>query len=197
VSDRTRSEDSQEQFAERLMEAEVRMEKSLESLHKELGGIRTGRATPSLVDRIQVDYYGAPTPLQSIAGVTAPEARLLVIQPYDRSSIGAIEKALQRSELGLNPTNDGQVIRIAIPPLTEERRREFAKIVKQKAEEARIAVRNIRRDEVDHLRRMEKDGHVSKDEIERNISEVQHITDTFVGKVDDLAQKKEAEILEV
>jgi ribosome recycling factor len=197
VSDRTRSEDSQEQFAERLMDAEVRMEKSLEALHKELGGIRTGRATPSLVDRIQVDYYGAPTPLQSIAGVTAPEARLLLIQPYDRSSIAAIEKALQRSELGLNPSNDGQVIRIAIPPLTEERRREFAKIVKQKAEEARIAVRNIRRDEVDHLRRMEKEGHVSKDEIERNISEVQHITDSFVGKVDDLAQKKEAEILEV
>lgn len=197
MSDRTRSEDSQEQFAERLMDAEVRMEKSLEALHKELGGIRTGRATPSLVDRIQVDYYGAPTPLQSIAGVTAPEARLLLIQPYDRSSIAAIEKALQRSELGLNPSNDGQVIRIAIPPLTEERRREFAKIVKQKAEEARIAVRNIRRDEVDHLRRMEKEGHVSKDEIERNISEVQHITDSFVGKVDDLAQKKEAEILEV
>lgn len=197
MSDRTRSEDSQEQFAERLMDAEVRMEKSLEALHKELGSIRTGRATPSLVDRIQVDYYGAPTPLQTIAGVTAPEARLLLIQPYDRSSIAAIEKALQRSELGLNPSNDGQVIRIAIPPLTEERRREFAKIVKQKAEEARIAVRNIRRDEVDHLRRMEKDGHVSKDEIERNISEVQHITDSFVGKVDDLAQKKEAEILEV
>ena len=197
MSDRTRSEDSQEQFAERLLDAEVRMEKSLESLHKELGGIRTGRATPSLVDRLQVDYYGTPTPLQSIAGVTAPEARLLVIQPYDRSAIASIEKALQKSEMGLNPSNDGQVIRIAIPPLTEERRREFAKLVKQKAEDARVAVRNIRRDEVDHLRRMEKDGHVSKDEIERNIGEVQHITDSFIGKVDDLAQKKEAEILEV
>lgn len=197
MSDRTRSEDSQEQFAERLLDAEVRMEKSLEALHKDLGGIRTGRATPSLVDRIQVDYYGAPTPLQSIAGVTAPEARLLLIQPYDRSAIAAIEKALQKSELGLNPSNDGQVIRIAIPPLTEERRREFAKLVKQKAEDARVAVRNIRRDEVDHLRKMEKDGHVSKDEIERNIAQVQHITDSFVGRVDDLAQKKEAEILEV
>ena len=197
MSDRTRSEDSQAQIEERLVDAEVRMEKSLETLHKELGGIRTGRASPSLVDRLQVDYYGTPTPLQSIAGVTAPEARLLLIQPYDRGSIGAIEKALQKSELGLNPSNDGQVIRIAIPPLTEERRREFAKIVKQKAEEARVAVRNIRRDEVDHLRRMERDGHVSKDEIERNIAQVQHITDTFVGRIDDVAQKKEAEILEV
>ncbi len=197
MSDRTRSEDSQAQIKERLDDASVRMEKSLELLHKELGGIRTGRATPSLVDRIQVDYYGTPTPLQSIAGITAPEARLLLIQPYDRNSIAAIEKALQKSELGLNPSNDGQVIRIAIPQLTEERRREFAKIVKQKAEEARIAVRNIRRDEVDHLRKLEKEGHVSKDEIERNIAAVQHITDGFIGKVDDLAQKKEAEILEV
>jgi ribosome recycling factor len=197
MSDRTRSEDSQAQIQERLVDAEVRMEKSLDALHKELGGVRTGRATPSLIDRVQVDYYGAPTPLQSIAGITAPEARLLVIQPYDRASIAAIEKALQRSELGLNPSNDGQVIRIAIPQLTEERRREFAKLVKQKAEEARIAVRNIRRDEVEHLRKLEKEGHISKDEIERNIAEVQHITDGFIGKVDDLAQKKEAEILEV
>jgi ribosome recycling factor len=197
VSDRTRSEDSQAQIQERLVDAEVRMEKSLEALHKDLGGVRTGRATPSLVDRVLVDYYGTPTPLQSIAGITAPEARLLLIQPYDRNSIQAIEKALQRGELALNPSNDGQVIRIAIPPLTEERRREFAKLVKQKAEEARIAVRNIRRDEVEHLRKLEKEGHVSKDEIERNIAEVQHITDSFIGKVDDLAQKKEAEILEV
>ncbi len=197
MSDRTRSEDSQAQIKERLDDAAVRMEKSIDALHKELGGIRTGRATPSLVDRITVDYYGTATPLQSIAGITAPEARLLLIQPYDRNSIGAIEKALQKSELGLNPSNDGQVIRIAIPQLTEERRREFAKIVKQRAEDARIAVRNIRRDEVDHLRRLEKEGHVSKDEIERNIATVQHITDGFIGKVDDLAAKKEAEILEV
>jgi ribosome recycling factor len=197
MSDRTRSEDSQEQIQERLLDAEVRMEKSLESLAKELGGIRTGRATPSLIDRVLVDYYGAPTPLQSIAGVTAPEARLLVIQPYDRTSIQAIEKALQKGDLGMNPTNDGQVIRIAIPALTEDRRREFAKLVKQKAEEARIAVRNIRRDEVEHLRKMEKDGHVSKDEIERNIATVQHITDGFIGKIDDSAERKEAEILEV
>ncbi|MDQ6846209.1 MAG: ribosome recycling factor [Candidatus Dormibacteraeota bacterium] len=197
MSDRTRSEDSQAQIQERLDDASARMEKSIEALHKELGGIRTGRATPALVDRVQVDYYGTATPLQAIAGITAPEARLLLIQPYDRNSIAAIEKALQKSELGLNPSNDGQVIRIAIPQLTEDRRREFAKLVKQRAEEARIAVRNIRRDEVDHLRKLEKEGHVSKDEIERNIATVQHITDGFTGRVDDLAQKKEAEILEV
>ena len=197
MSDRDHGGDPQAQIRERLDDAGVRMEKSLESLHKELGGIRTGRATPSLVERVQVDYYGTATPLQAIAGITAPEARLLLIQPYDRSSIGAIEKALQKSDLGLNPSNDGQVIRIAIPQLTEDRRREFAKIVKQRAEEARIAVRNIRRDEVEHLRRLEKEGHVSKDEIERNVATVQHITDSFVAKVDDLAHRKEAEILEV
>ncbi|MHB8718072.1 MAG: ribosome recycling factor [Candidatus Dormibacteria bacterium] len=182
---------------ERLVDAEVRMEKSLDALHKELATIRTGRATPALVDRVQVDYYGAPTPLQSLAGITAPEARLLLITPYDRSSMGAIEKALQQSQLGLNPSNDGQVIRIAIPPLTEERRREFVKLVKQKAEEARVSIRNIRRDEVDHLRKLEKEGHVSTDEIDRSIDQVQRITDAHIGKVDDLAQKKEAEILEV
>ncbi len=173
------------------------MAKSIEALHKELGGIRTGRATPSLVDRLLVDYYGTPTPLQSIAGVTAPEARLLLIQPYDRAAIGAIEKALQTSQLGLNPSNDGQVIRINIPALTEDRRKDFVRIVKQKAEDARVAVRNIRRDEVDHLRKLEKEGHVSKDEIERNIGAVQHITTTFTGRIDDMAHRKEAEILEV
>ena len=197
MSDRARSDEIQAQIAERLRDAQVRMEKSIEALHKELGGIRTGRATPSLVERIQVDYYGSPTPLQSIAGITAPEARLLLIQPYDRGAMASIEKALQKSDLGLNPSNDGQVIRIAIPPLTEERRREFAKLVKHRAEEARVAVRNIRRDEVEHLRRLEKDGHVSKDEIERTIGEVQHITDSFIARIEDQAQRKETEILEV
>jgi ribosome recycling factor len=197
MTDRAHADEVRAQMEERLLDAEVRMEKSLESLHKELATIRTGRATPALVDRVQVDYYGVPTPLQSLAGITAPEARLLLITPYDRGSIGAIEKALQQSQLGLNPNNDGQVIRIAIPALTEERRRDFVRMVKQKAEEARVAVRNIRRDEVEHLRKIEKDGHVSKDEIERNIDQVQRITDAHVGKVDDLAQKKEAEILEV
>src|SRR5205807_1870062 len=140
-----------------LKDAEIRMAKSIEALHKELAGIRTGRATPALVERVQVDYYGSPTPLQSLASISAPEARLLVIQPYDRNAIANIEKALQRGELGLNPGNDGQLIRIPIPPLTEERRKEFVKLVKRHAEEARVSVRNIRRDEVEHVRKMEKD----------------------------------------
>jgi ribosome recycling factor len=180
-----------------LNDAEQRMEKSLEALHKELAGIRTGRATPALVDRLQVDYYGSPTPLQSLANITAPEARLLVIQPYDRSAMSAIEKAIQKSELGLNPNNDGSLIRIPIPPLTEERRKEFVKLVKQRAEQARVAIRNIRRDEVEHVRKIEKDGEVGSDEIDRGLAQIQKITDRFVARVDEIAHKKEQEILEV
>ena|SRR5438132_7882714 len=180
-----------------LKDAETRMAKSIEALHKELTGIRTGRATPALVERIQVDYYGAPTPLQSLASITAPEARLLVVQPYDRNAIGSIEKALQRSELGLNPGNDGQLIRIPIPPLTEERRRDYVKLVKKHAEEARVAIRNIRRDEVERIRKMEKDGEAGIDDVDRGLAHLQKITDRFVGQVDEVAHRKEAEILEV
>jgi len=180
-----------------LTDAEQRMDKSIEALHKELAGIRTGRATPALVDRLQVDYYGAPTPLQSLANITAPEARLLVIQPYDRGAMGAIEKAIQKSELGLNPSNDGTLIRIPIPQLTEERRKEFVKLVKQRAEAARVAIRNIRRDEVEHIRKIEKDGEVGTDEVDRGLQQIQKITDRFVAKVDEVAHKKEQEILEV
>jgi ribosome recycling factor len=159
--------------------------------------IRTGRASPSLVERLQVDYYGTQTPLQALAGISTPDATQLVISPYDRGAISAIEKAIQRSELGLNPSNDGQLIRIAIPQLNEERRRELVKVVHRKAEDARVAVRNIRRDEVDHLRKVEKDGHVSKDEIETKLADVQKITDQFIARVDEAQKKKEAEILEV
>jgi ribosome recycling factor len=180
-----------------LKDAEVRMEKSLDALHKELQSIRTGRATPALIDRLQVDYYGAPTPLQSLASITAPEARLLVIQPYDRGAITAIEKAIQKSELGLNPGNDGQLIRIPVPALTEERRKEFVKLVKRHAEEARVAIRNIRRDEVDHVRRMEKEGEAGTDDIDRGLAQIQKITDRFVARVEEIAQRKEADILEV
>jgi ribosome recycling factor len=180
-----------------LKDAEIRMAKSIEALHKELAGIRTGRATPALVERVLVDYYGSPTPLQSLASISAPEARLLVIQPYDRNAIANIEKALQRGELGLNPGNDGQLIRIPIPPLTEERRKEFVKLVKRHAEEARVSVRNIRRDEVEHVRKMEKDGEAGSDEIDRGLAQVQKITDRFVAQIDDIAHRKEQEILEV
>ena len=180
-----------------LKDAEERMEKSVEALHKEFAGIRTGRATPALVDRLQVDYYGSPTPLQSLANITAPEARLLVIQPYDRNAIGNIEKAIQKSELGLNPSNDGTLIRIPIPQLTEERRKEFVKVAKQKAEAARVAIRNIRRDEVEHIRKIEKDGEVGVDDVDRGLASLQKITDRFVATVDEVAHKKEQEILEV
>ena len=143
-----------------------------------------------------MEYYGTMTPLQQLASISAPEARLLVIQPYDRSAIAAIEKAIQKGEMGLNPGNDGQLIRIQIPQLTEDRRRDFVKLCKAKAEDARVAIRNIRRDEVDHLRKLEKDG-VSRDQVETSLGQVQRVTDRFVAQVDAIAHKKEAEILEV
>jgi ribosome recycling factor len=173
------------------------MEKAVVVAKEEFGTIRTGRAHPSMFGKITAEYYGTQTPVNQLASFHIPEPRMVIVQPFDKSSMAAIEKAIRSSDLGVNPSNDGNVIRIVIPQLTEDRRREFAKLVKQRAEDARIAVRNIRRDEVDHLRKLEKEGHVSKDEIERNIATVQHITDSFIGKVDDLAQKKEAEILEV
>jgi ribosome recycling factor len=197
AADRAKTEEAQAEIDRRVADAKTRMEKSLEALQRELMTIRTGRASPALVERVQVDYYGAPTLLQSLAGISSPEPSQLLIQPYDRSAITAIEKAIQKSELGLNPSNDGQVIRINIPQLNEERRRELVKVVHRKAEEARVAVRNIRRDEVDHLRKVEKEGHVSKDEIETKITEIQKITDQHSARVDEASQKKEAEILEV
>jgi len=191
------SDRPQAEMTARLVDAEQRMEKSIESLHRELGAIRTGRATPSLVDRLQVDYYGAMTPLQSLASISAPEARLLVIQPYDRGAMASIEKAIQKSEMGLNPSNDGQMIRIVIPQLTEDRRKDFVKIVKARAEEARVSVRNVRRLEVDQLRKLEKEDGVSSDEVADALVRVQKITDRFIVQVDELAHKKEAELLEV
>jgi ribosome recycling factor len=197
MSDREKSEDPSEQIAARIADANQRMEKSVEALHRDLMTIRTGRASPALLERLHVDYYGAQTPLQSLAGISVPEASLLVIAPYDRSSLGAIEKAIQKSDLGLNPSNDGQVIRVAIPQLTEERRKDLVKVIHRKAEESRVAVRNIRRDEVDHLRKVEKEGHVSKDEVATKLIDVQKITDQFIARIDDAAQRKETEILEV
>jgi ribosome recycling factor len=196
-ADRTKAEEAQAQVTQRVADARARMDKSLDALHRELMTVRTGRASPALVERLQVDYYGAPTPLQSLAGISTPDAGQLLISPYDRNAISAIEKAIQRSELGLNPSNDGQVIRIAIPQLNEERRRELVKVVHRKAEEARVSVRNIRRDEVEHLRRVEKEGHVSKDEIEARVEEIQKVTDQFIARVDEAGKKKESEILEV
>jgi ribosome recycling factor len=197
MTEPNKAEEALAQIEERLVDAGIRMEKSVEALHKELSSIRTGRASPALVERLQIEAYGMPTPLQTLAGISTPEARLLVIRPYDRSTIPAIEKAIQRSDLGLTPSNDGQLIRIVIPQLTEERRHELSKLCARRAEEARVAVRNIRRDEVEHLRKVEKDGHLSRDELERSLGQVQHITDQFIAKVEDVVKKKEAEILEV
>ena len=182
---------------EELFDAEEKMEKAVGVAKDDLATLRTGRANPNMFGRIQVDYYGAPTPLQSLANITAPEARLLVIQPYDRGAMAAIEKAIQKSELGLNPSNDGTLIRIPIPQLTEERRKEFVKVVKQKAEAARVSIRNIRRDEVENIRKLEKDGEVGTDDVDRGLQQIQKITDRFVAKVDEVAHKKEQEILEV
>jgi len=197
MTDREKAEDPAEQLAMRVADARTRMEKSVEALHRDLMTVRTGRASPALLERLHVDYYGSPTPLQSLAGISVPEASMLVIAPYDRSSLTAIEKAIQKSDLGLNPSNDGQVIRVAVPQLTEERRRELVKVLHRKAEEARVAVRNIRRDEVDHLRRVEKEGHVSKDEVATKLAEMQKTTDLFIARIDEASQRKEAEILEV
>jgi ribosome recycling factor len=197
MTERTKPEEALGQIEERLIDAEVRMEKSVEALQKELSGVRTGRASPGLVERLHVDAYGASVPLVSVAGISTPEARLLVIRPYERSLIPAIEKAIQRSELSLNPTNDGEVIRIAIPQLTEERRHELVKLCSRHAEDAKVAVRNIRRDENEYLRRVEKEGHVSRDDVESSMEQVQRITDQFIAKIEEVARKKEAEILEV
>ena len=180
-----------------IVQAKERMERSIESLKKELVGIRTGRANPALVDRLQIDYYGSATPLQSLANISTPEARLLVIQPFDRTAIPAIEKAIMSSELGLTPSNDGQVIRVGIPQLTEERRQEYVKLVHKRAEEARVSVRNLRRDTVDQFRKLEKAGNISQDEVERELQHVQKVTDSHVEIIDGLAKKKETELLEV
>ncbi len=197
MSDPGKAAEALAQIEERLVDAEVRMEKSIEALHKELSTIRTGRASPTLVERLQVEYYGTATPLQTIASISTPEARLLVIRPYERGMIGPIEKAILRSELSLTPSNDGEVIRISIPQLTEERRHEMVRLCARHAEEAKIAIRNIRRDENDYLKRVEKEGHISRDDVDRSLTEVQRITDQFVARVDEVAKRKEAEILEV
>jgi ribosome recycling factor len=180
-----------------LREAEGKMSRAIEVAKEEFSGIRTGRANPALIARLTVDYYGAPTPLQQLASIGAPEARLLVVSPYDRNASASIEKAIRNSDLGINPANDGQVIRLAFPPLTEERRKEYVKLARQRAEEARTSIRNVRRHANDQLDRLEKDGEISQDEQHRAAQRVQQLTDRFVGEVDTLLQHKEQELLEV
>ncbi len=180
-----------------LQDAESRMGKALDALRRDLGGVRTGRAAPSMVDRLTVEYYGTATPLNQLAGVSVPEARLLVIQPYDRTTMGAIEKAIQRSELGLNPNNDGQVIRIAIPPLTEERRRQMVKLVHGNVEDAKVAIRHIRRDAIGQIRELADERMISEDDERRGGQQVEDLTKRFVEEADRIGKSKETEVMEV
>jgi ribosome recycling factor len=173
------------------------MDKSLESAAHEFNTVRTGRASAALLDRIQIDYYGTPTPLQQLASINVPEPRSITIQPYDPGSIKTIERAIQESDLGLTPSNDGKLIRLPIPQLTEERRKELVKVVRGLAEDGRVAVRNVRRDAMHHLKELVKNGDVGDDEERRAEEKVQKLTDDHVAKIDDLLKRKEAEIMEV
>lgn len=180
-----------------IANAKERMSKAIQAYTRELASIRAGRASASLLDRIQVEYYGAPTPVNQLAGISVPEARLLVIQPYDKSILGEIEKAILKSDLGLNPANDGSIIRIAIPQLTEERRKELAKQVKKEAEEAKIAIRNIRRDGNEDLKKLEKNGEITEDGLRGYSDDIQKLTDEHIAKIDQITKDKEKEIMEV
>jgi ribosome recycling factor len=180
-----------------LKEAEGKMGKSVEHLEQELLSIRTGRANPALIERVHVPYYGTPTPLNQLAQISAPEARMLVVQVYDRGQIGVVERAIRDAGIGLNPSSDGQVVRVPIPQLTEERRREYVKMVKQRAEEARVAVRNVRRDEIQHLNQQGRAGEIPEDQVKRAADQLQKITDVHTGRIDAIAQRKEAEVMEV
>jgi ribosome recycling factor len=182
---------------ELLADARKRMGKSVESTNGEFASVRTGRASPALLDRIVVDYYGAPTPLRQLATITAPEARLLTVQPYDQSSIKAIERAIMESDIGLTPSNDGKIIRLTIPELNEERRRELVKVVRHIAEEGRVAIRNVRRDTMHDLRELRNEGEVGADDEHRAEVELQKVTDEQIAELDALLKGKEAEILEV
>ncbi len=174
-----------------------RMEKAIDDIRKELASIRTGRASISILDNIQVDYYGTPTPINQVAQLGTPDPTLVTVQPYDVSLVGPIEKAIRASDLGLNPSNDGRLIRIPIPPLTEERRKQLAKHVHKVLEEHRTAVRNIRRDGNDHLKKMLKDKAISEDDEKQALAEIQKLTDDYIHKLEEVAKKKEQEILTV
>jgi ribosome recycling factor len=188
---------SSELIDQLLADARERTAKSVEAIRHEFGSVRTGRASPALLDRIMVDYYGTRTPLRQLATITAPEARLLTIQPYDKGSIKAIERAILESDVGLMPSNDGNLIRLSVPELTEERRKQLVKVVRHIAEEGRVAVRNIRRDVMHDLRELKEAGEAGSDDERRAEQELQKITDARIKELDELLKHKEAEILEV
>jgi ribosome recycling factor len=180
-----------------LQDTEQHMDKSLEVLRHNLSTIRTGRANPAIIEHLSIDYYGAPTPLQLLASISSPDPRQLLVQPYDKTALGSIEKALRQSDLGFNPTNDGSMVRIIIPQLTEERRRDLVKAVHRRVEEAKVAIRNVRREAHDRLKRLRKDKEISEDE-ERSVQEqLQKLTDRVTREADVIGQSKEAEILEI
>lgn len=180
-----------------VKDTSARMERSIEAFRKELGKVRTGRASFSLLDGVKVDYYGTPTPLQQVGTLSVPESRLITVTPWDTKMIGPIEKAIQGSGLGLNPSSDGKTVRIPIPPLTEERRKELAKVVRKMAEDARVAVRNVRREAIEKLKDREKKKEISEDVVKRGQERIQKETDAHVKKIDDILKSKEQEILEV
>jgi ribosome recycling factor len=188
---------AEKEIDELLEDAKDRMHKSVEAAQHEFSTVRTGRASPSLLDRIVVDYYGAMTPLNQLATISAPEARLLTVQPYDKSSIKAIEKAINESDVGLTPSNDGNVVRLAVPELTEERRKELVKVVRNLAEEGRVAIRNVRRDTMHQLRELKSEGEASSDDEHRAEVELQKLTDGRVGELEHVLKIKEEEILAV
>ncbi|WP_423189480.1 ribosome recycling factor [Alkalibacterium sp. f15] len=179
-----------------LKETQERMKKAEQSYVRELGSIRAGRANPSLLNRVNIDYYGAPTPLNQVAQISVPEARVLLITPYDKNALGDIEKAINQSDIGIPPSNDGNVIRLIVPALTEERRKDIAKQVGKEAENAKVAIRNIRRDEMDSLKKAEKAGDLTEDDLREYEEEVQKLTNVSVKAVDKLSEEKEKEILE-
>jgi len=182
---------------ETIKKAKTGMSKAIDSLKKELSRVRTGRASVSLLDDIKVDYYGTPTPLSQVGTLVAPEPRLITIQPWEKNLLPAIEKAILQSDLGINPSNDGTLIRLAFPPLTEERRKEMAKLVKRYGEDAKVAIRNARRDANDALKKLEKEKDISEDELKRGEKDVQQLTDDFVKQVDDVVAHKEKEVMEI
>ncbi len=180
-----------------LQEAEGKMKHAVQVLHEDLNTIRTGRASPALLDRVRVEYYGTPTPLNQLASTSAPEPRLLVIRPYDPSAIGAIEKAILKSDLGLTPSNDGKVIRLPVPQLTEERRRELVRVVNHRVEEGRVAIRNVRRDSLKDMQDLEKEKLISEDDFHRGKDRLQELTDKYIAEMDELGRIKQEEIMEV
>ena len=180
-----------------LAEVERKMNRAIEALERELATLRTGRATPSLIENVSVDYYGTPTPLKQIASISAPDARAIMVQPWDKQALRDIERSLMRSELGFNPSNDGNIITVPIPPLNQERRQELVRLLKRKIEDGKVSVRNVRRDGLESLRKMERDKAISQDQNRRSQDQLQKTTDSFIKNIDQVSTAKEAEIMQV